>query len=227
MTERIPGSGALTQRERELTARVHTVVTVESDTVLVKPLRPGSLERYLRSEVSAGRWGERPPFDYRVTGGIVGRQQDVAELRTPRELLRAFRLDYPGSPFVPDLPALHVLEFAASEPAQLVIPLGAPASPYPQTGFPPNMTEVRVAARHMIEAAAAAGVDPNTIRMQLDPWPFTGTGLTADPDTGIPVRWRRYAPLPGGAVITEFRTDGSSRPVAQFGGSGYGWRELR
>lgn len=225
MTEPIPGSGALTRRERELLARVHTIVTVEAGTVLAKPLRPGSLVRYLRSEVSAGRPGGQPPFDYRTAGGIVGRQQDVAELRTPGQLIRAFRLDYEDSPFVPDLPVLHVLEFAATQPAQLVIPLGAPCPTFPKTGSPPNLTEARVIAKHMVAAATAAGVDPDTTRMELNPWPFTGTGLTADPDTGIPVRWRRYAPLPAGAVIIERRADGTSRPVAEFGGGGYGWRE--
>ena len=51
-----------------------------------RPLRPGSLERYLHAEVSAGRWGERPPFDYRVAGGTVARLQDLAGLRTPADL---------------------------------------------------------------------------------------------------------------------------------------------
>ncbi|HEU5473269.1 MAG TPA: hypothetical protein VFV67_21705 [Actinophytocola sp.] len=223
----VPGSGALTERERALTARVHTVVTVEPDTVLVKPLRPGSLERYLHAEVSAGRWGERPPFDYRVAGGTVARLQDLAGLRTPADLLRAFRLDYPGSPFRPDLPELHLLAFAATQPAQLVIPLGAPALPYPRTGYPPNMTEVRVAALRMIEAAEAAGVDPNAYRMELNPWPYTGTGITADPETGVPVRWRRYAPLPAGAVIMVYRLDGSTSQVASYRGAGFGWRAER
>ncbi|MFL6142812.1 MAG: hypothetical protein ACJ72N_13205 [Labedaea sp.] len=223
----VPGSGGLTQHERELTARVHTLVTVEPDTVLAKPLRPGSLERYLRGEVSAGRWGEEPPFDFRMAGGTVARAQDLPDPATPADLVRAFRLDYPGSPFRPDPPVLLVVEFAATEPAQLVIPLGAPAPPYPPTGFPPNMTDVRMAGFRMLEAAQTAGLDPNLYRLELNPWPYAGTGITADPELGVPERWRRFAPLPAGALIVEYTTAGGRRPVAGYSGSALGWRDLR
>jgi hypothetical protein len=219
----VPGSGALTRRERELTARVHTVVTVGPDTILAKPLRPGSLERYLRAEVSAGAWGQDPPFDYRLAGGTVARRQDVAHLATPAAFVRAFRLDYPDSPFRPDLPILHVMEFATVEPAQCVIPLGAPALPYPRIGFPPNMTDVRTAGFRMIDAAEAAGIDPNTYRLELNPWPYSGTGITADPELGVPERWRRYAPLPAGATIVEHDQAGRRRPVATYRGAALGW----
>lgn len=223
----VPGSGSLTQRERELTARVHTIVTVEPDTVMAKPLRPGSLDRYLRHEISAGVWGQQPPFDFRVVGGTVARQQDIANLRIPADFLRAFRLDYPGSPFFPGLPVLHVLEFVAVDPAQFVIPLGAPALPYPRPGFPPNMTDVRVAGFRMIEAAETVGLDPNTYRLELNPWPYTGTGITPDQELGVPERWKRYGPLPAGATIVEHGRDGSSRPVAGYQGAALGWRDLR
>ena len=223
----VPGSGSLTQRERELTARVHTIVTVEPDTVMAKPLRPGSLERYLRSEISAGVWGQEPPFEFRSVGGTVARRQDIANLRTPADFVRAFRLDYPGSPFRPDQQILHVMEFVAVDPAQFVIPLGAPALPSPRTGFPPNMTDVRVAGFRMVEAAETAGVDPNTYRLELNPWPYTGTGITPDQELGVPERWKRYGPLPAGTAIVEYGQNGTSRPVATYQGAVLGWRDLR
>jgi hypothetical protein len=223
----VPGSGSMTQHERELVARVHTVATVQPDTVMSKPVRPGSLERYLRSEVSAGIWGKEPPFDFRLIGGTVARAQDVANLRTPADFVRAFRLDYPGNPTRPDLPVLHVMEFLVVDPAQFVIPLGAPALPYPEKGFPPNMTDVRVAGFRMIEAAETAGVDPNTYRLELNPWPYTGTGITPDQELGVPERWRRYAPLPAHATIFEYTQGGTKRPVAGYLGAMLGWRDLR
>jgi hypothetical protein len=223
----IPGSATLTQRERELTARMHTVVTVAPDTVMAKPVRPGSLDRYLAAELSAGMWGKEPPFDFRCVGGTVARRQDIANLRTPAEFVRAFRLDYPGSPFRPEQPMLHVLEFVAVQPAQFVIPLGAPSLPYPRTGFPPNIAEVRAASLHMVEAAETVGLDPNSYRVELNPWPYSGTGITPDAELGVPEWWKRYGPLPAGAVVVEHGQQGASRPVATYRGAALGWRDLR
>jgi hypothetical protein len=225
-TAGVPGSGALSQRERELTARVHTVVTVATDTMVAKVLRPGDLERYLRHEVSAGRWDTAPPFDHHLAGGTVARLRDLAGLRTPGDFVRALRLDYPGSPFQADLPVVHVLEFPATEPAQFVTPFGAPTLPYPRVGFPPNMTEVRVVAAQMADAAEASGVDPNTYRIELNPWPFSGTGITADPRLGVPEWWHRYAPLPAGAAIVAVDPTGQRRPVARYLGVPRSWEAL-
>jgi len=224
---RVPGSGALTQHERELAARVHTFVKVEPDTIMVKALAPAALRRYLNREVSQGVWGVAPPFDYRVAGGTVVRAQDVTQLRTPADFMRALRLDYPGSPFRPDLPVLHILEFPALAPNQYVKPLGAPSVDDPNNPVPYDSDPVRAAAWAMADAAEAAGVDPNTYRKQINPWPYTGTGITADPELGVPEWWRRYDPIPGGSTIVEFNREGMRTPVAVYRGEAFGWEPLR
>jgi hypothetical protein len=227
VTPPVPGSGALSQRERELTARVHTVVTLGRDTLMVKALPPGALERYLAAEVSQGVWGQRSPFDYRTVGGTVARAQDLARLRTPAEFLRALRLDYPGSPFRPDLPVLHLLEFRVVEPNKFIVPFGAPSVPDPAAPLPWDSDAVREAAYAMADAAEAAGVDPNTYRKQINPWPYSGTGITADPQLGVPEWWRRPDRVPGGSVIVAHRRDGERVPVAVYRGEAFGWEPVR
>lgn len=215
----VPGSGSLSPEERLLTARVHTLVELDPDTPMVKLLAPGEVERYLRREVSQGEWGRRPPFDYRLVGGYVARAQDAEELATPADFMRAFRVDYPGSPFRPDQPVIEVLEFRAVQPGQFVIPFGAPAVGPPQA--------VRDAAYAMIDAAAEAGLDPNTYRMEIAPWPFTGTGITADPELGLPERWKRFGAIPAGSWIRRHDTAGQTRPVARYHGAAMGWEPVR
>jgi hypothetical protein len=224
---RVPGSGALSQHERELAARVHTFVTVEPHTIMVKVLAPGSLPRFLDREVSQGAWGRVPPFDYRVAGGTVVRAQDVTELHTPAEFMRALRLDYPGSPFRPDLPVLHILEFRAMLPNQYVTPLGAPSVDDPGNPVPYDSDPVRAAAWAMADAAETVGLDPNTYRKQINPWPYSGTGITADAELGVPEWWRRYDPLPGDSVIYEHAHDGSKVAAAVYRGEAFGWEPLR
>ncbi|MFI9813926.1 hypothetical protein [Saccharothrix variisporea] len=219
----VPGSGALDPRQRELTARVHVMVTLEPGTLMVKALPPGALRSYLAGEVSQGVWGRQAPFDHRVVGGTVVRAQDVAELRTPVEFMRALRLDYPGSPFRPDLPALHVMEFPAVHPNKFVVPFGAPS--LPDLGW--TSDPVREAAYAMADAAAAAGVNPNTYRKQINPWPYSGTGITADPQLGVPEWWRRYDRVPGGSRIVEHRANGERVEVAVYQGEVFGWEPVR
>ncbi|MTD57779.1 hypothetical protein [Amycolatopsis pithecellobii] len=220
----IPGSGRLSEHERELVARVHRAVVIEPGTIMLKVLRPGSIERYLRHEISPGVWGQAPPFDHRLVGGTVVRKQDCGRLRTPADFVHALRLDYPLSPFHPGLPMLHTMEFPAMDPAQYVTPLGAPSQPYPEDGFPPDHAEVELVAAAMAQAAERAGVNPNTVRREVRPWPFTGTGLTADADGGVPERWRRFGPIPAGAAIVEYP---QAKPVAVYRGEAFGWAVTR
>lgn len=224
---RVPGSGALSQHERELAARVHTFVKVEPHTIMVKALPPGTLPRFLNGEISEGAWGMEPPFDYRIAGGLVVRAQDVTELRTPADFMRALRLDYPGSPFRPDLPVLHILEFRAVAPNQYVTALGAPSVDDPRNPAPYDSDPVRGAAWAMVDAAEAVGLDPNVYRKQINPWPYTGTGITADPELGVPEWWRRYDPIPADAMIVEHNRDGARTPVAVYRGEAFGWEPLR
>ncbi|MGQ0838434.1 hypothetical protein [Actinokineospora sp.] len=213
----VPGSGGLGQHERVLTARVHTMVALDADTVMVKVLAPGALDWYLRGEVSAGVVGARPPFDFRLVGGTVARRQDCVHLRTPRDHLQAFRLDYAGSPFHPDLPELHTMEFPVLHPDHFVVPFGAPTA----LDLSASSPAVRDSAYAMTAAAREAGVDPNTYRTEIAPWPYTGTGLSAGGDLALPLWWRRPGIVPRGARIMAHP---GSRPVAIYRP---GWADLR
>ncbi len=210
------GSAGLSEHERALTARVHTVVTLAPDTVLVKVLAPGAVERYLRGEVSAGVVGARPPFDHRLVGGAVARLQDCANLRGPRDFHQAFRLDYAGSPFHPDMPVLHTMEFPALHPERYRVPYGAPTLP--------DRPSPRGPGYAMVASALAAGVDPNAVRTEFAPWPFTGTGITAGGPLALPEWQRPPGVVPLGARITAHTVRGA-RPVAVWRGSV--WEEQR
>ncbi|GAA3007362.1 hypothetical protein [Actinokineospora diospyrosa] len=193
-------TGSLSDHERALTARVHAIIALAPDTPLVKVLPPWAVDRYLRHEVSPGAAGAHPPFDYRLVGGTVARLQDCANLRTPRDFHQAFRLDYAGSPFHPDMPVLHTMEFIAEHPDRYVVPFGAPTGP-------------REPAYEMTAAALAAGVDPNTVRTEFAPWPFTGTGITGGGPLALPEWWRQPGLIPAGSRITAHTATGP-HPVA-------------
>lgn len=212
----VPGSGTLSPQERVLTARVHTMVGLAPDTLMVKPLTPSSVDRYLRGEVSAGVVGARPPFDFRLVGGTVARHQDCVNLRQPRDFIQAFRLDYPGSPFRPDLAVLHTMEFPALFPDHYVVPFGAPSVPTA------DKRAVREAAYAMVDAVKMAGVDPNTYRQEIAPWPYSGTGLTAGGDLAMPEWWKRPGIVPVGARIMA-----GGAVVAVFRGASMGWEGSR
>jgi hypothetical protein len=227
VTQPIPGSGQLTREQRDLVARSLQFAPVESNTVMIKALRPDALSRYLRREMSAGVSGRQPPFNFRTVGGMVARQQDTTHLRGPEDFIAGFRLDFPGSPFTPNIPVIHAMEFLAVDPDKFVIPLGAPTLPYPGIGYPPNQADVRVAAWEMFDAARRSELDPGTYRMELNPWPYTGTGITANSEIGFPERWMRFGEVPESATIIEHDRRGVKVPVAIYRGAALGWESLR
>jgi hypothetical protein len=225
-SKRVPGSGQLDERERVLTARIHTMVRIEWDTVVVKALPPAAIPRFLRNEVSAGQWGRQPPFTPHTVTGTVVRLQDTTNLRDADDTRRAFRLDYPGSPFPLNSQTVHLMEFVAGNPDQYLVAFGAPAVLDPAAQLPPNSSEVRETAYAMADAAAAAGVDPNTYRKEIAPWPFSGTGLSSAGDLALPEWWKLPGTVPRGARIVEVGS-GGRRTLASYGGATWGWREVR
>jgi hypothetical protein len=194
---------------------------------MVTVLRPGSANRYISKDVSAGVWGREAPFNYRLVGGTVGRQQDATQLRTPADYVTGFRLDFKGSPFRADMPTIETMEFTASDPRYFVIPLGAPALPYPDDHLPDNYSEVRKAAYAMVSAARGSDLDPNSYRMELRTWPYTGTGITGDPNLGFPERSMSFVEVPQAATIFEINQSAVKTPVAIYRGAVLGWEGLR
>ena len=78
-----------------------------------------------------------------------------------------------------------------------------------------------------VDDAESVGLDPNTYRKQINPWPYTGTGITADAELGVPERWRRYERIPAGSTIVEHTRDSTRTPVAVYRGEAFGWEPLR
>lgn len=225
MSTKVPGSGELTVRQRELTVRALMLAGIEPGTLMLKVLRPGAAECYLRDEVFAGTT-DQPPFSFRLVGGSVSRQQDTAHRNTVSDFVRGFRLDYPESPFGVDPVSVQTMEFVAVDIDRFVLPLGAPSLPYPEFGYPPNQSQVRSVAGRMIKAARRVGLDPDLVREELNPWPFTGTGIIADAELGFPEYWMLFSQVPVAATIFD-HGHGQKTPIGVYRGAVLGWESLR
>lgn len=223
----VPGSGRLSDGEKALLARVHPLVALTPDTVMIKVLPPGALRIYLGNTTAMSVPNEGVTLDARTVGGYVARAEDAADLSTPAAFVQAFHWDYPTTGFHLNATRIHVMEFAAGPVDRYTVPFGAPAHPDPDFGLPPDSPEVNRVANEMVAAAAAAGVDPATYAKVIDFWPYTGTGLTPNALDGLPVWWRRYDDLAAGAVIHEYDTAGTRNAVARYTGQISGWRDLR
>jgi hypothetical protein len=223
----VPGAGQLSEQERVLLARVHTLVPLTPDTVMIKVLPPGALRIYLTNTVATSVPGEGVTFDHRTVGGYVARAVDAEDLTTPTAFVSAFHWAYPTSGYHANADRLHVMEFAAGPVDRYTVPFGAPAHPDPTFGLPADSPEVGQVADAMAAAAVAAGVAPATFRRQIDFWPFTGTGLTPNGLDGLPVWWRRFDDLPAGASIYEYDQQEGKHLVARYTGRMAGWRDLR
>jgi hypothetical protein len=68
---------------------------------------------------------------YYHLGGPVVRAVDVAELRTPSEIVDAWKLRFDGSPFVADPDFVDVLRFRVHPLMSLTSPFDAPERPWP------------------------------------------------------------------------------------------------
>ncbi|HET9142717.1 hypothetical protein [Actinophytocola sp.] len=222
----VPGSGALSQQERILVARVHTMVEPTPDTMMFKVLPAGALRVYLGNLISTAGPGELT-LDCRTAGGYVARVVDAEDLRTPAAFIKAFHWDYPTVGFPLNASRIHVMEFPAGPVDWYSVPLGAPAHPDPSLGLHHTSPQVRQVADEMVAAGEAAGIDPARIERVIDYWPYTGTGMTPNALDGLPVWRRRYHALPAGTMIFEYDTQGTKNPVAHYQGQLWGWKDLR
>jgi hypothetical protein len=227
MTVEVPGSGRLTDEERQLLARVHTLVPLTADTPMFTILPAGALRIYLGNQLAApdGQGGAR--LDSRTVGGYVARLVDAEELTTPAALIEAFHWDHPSIGLARNAGRVHLLEFPAGPVDRYTIPFGAPAHPDPSFGLPFDSAQVEQAADAMVAAAGAVGIDPASYTRVIDFWPYTGTGMTPNALNGLPVWLRRYDALSAGAMIFEYDTQGQKNPVARYRGRLQGWEDLR
>jgi hypothetical protein len=89
----VPGSGRLTDEERTVLARVHTLVPLTPDTMMFQVLPPGGVRVYLSNAPAVGEVaeGERTDDSHSKYGRLIGMgigQQDACPRR--RALLRVF-----------------------------------------------------------------------------------------------------------------------------------------
>jgi uncharacterized protein YukE len=199
---RVAGSGALTPKERELVARAQHLVTIDPDTPMVKIVPNSDVPKILSGQ-------------YDSVGGFVSRAQDGTHLRTTDDLVQGNRLDYRNSPFGPGMSEVHVIEFPATDPGKYQVPLGAPQDV--ETSLPENSPAVRRATDDMIDAARAAGLNPGSFERYIQDWPYSGIGVTADGEIGIPERrMPERMPYPDGSVMSRYDASGNKVPVARY-----------
>ncbi|GAB2980713.1 hypothetical protein LWP59_00875 [Amycolatopsis acidiphila] len=198
----VPGSGRLTQHERELAAEAQKLVTISPDTRMQKVIPPADVDNYLD-----GR--------YQQVGGFAARQQDATHMSTPDDLIRGNRLDYPGTKYTTGMPEVHVIEFRAGAPDNYQIPFGAPHGG--ASGLDASNPAVTRAGDDMITGARTAGVDPNTYHRHDSEWPYSGIGVTADKDMGVPERTMTdRKDFEDGDMMYKYTAAGDKVPVARF-----------
>jgi hypothetical protein len=79
----------------------------------------------------------------------------------------------------------------------------------------------------MTGAANAAGIPPNGYRQAVAHWPYSGIGVTADENLGLPEREMTYGPIPDGAQMYSYDQHGNQVLVGQYDDSAGRWTDLR
>jgi hypothetical protein len=197
----LPGSGALTQHEREIMARAQGLAQIRPDTMMHK-------------SIPAADWPNYHSGTYDTVGGFVARSEDMTHLRTGDDIVQGQRLDYAGTKFHPG-GDVYVIEFPAGNPSSYEVPFGS--SYEPSVGQHPTDPNVVAARQDMENAAQAVGFTPAQIDGDVRQWPNTGAGVTGDPDLGVPEYTVHTAdgtnriPIPDGAKA--YRYDSTGHPV--------------
>jgi hypothetical protein len=145
-------------------------------------------------------------------------------MRTPAEIIQGNRLDYENSPYKVSSRPVHVIEFPAGK-SEYQTPFGAPFGG--GSGTRENWRSVQGAADDMVGAAESQGHDSSSYRRDVSKWPYSGTGMTADAQNGVPERIRPYDDLKSGSTIYEYDSAGNKTPVARYRGLTLGWEDLR
>jgi hypothetical protein len=133
--------------------------------------------------------------DHDRVAGFVVPWGAVGHARTPRELITAHGLDFPGTPFSADMPHIDVLRFEGT--ANLLLEKA--------TGGPDRATQNVTGGPF------------------LDRPPFRGDGFVADPDHVIPLSWLPHRRVPAGAELHRISADGTSTYLAYFHSAAWGW----
>jgi hypothetical protein len=224
---KVAGSGALTPEQRQLLGRVQKLVTIEPDTPMQKAMPQGSANDYL-GNVTRTRAVDGYNFDPSQMGGFVARQQDGTNLHTNTDVIQGNRLDYPGTRFNLADPSepVYVMRFPADDPSRYSTPLGAPYSDEPGM-LGQHDPAVQATATDMTGAANAAGIPPDQYHQAVNQWPYSGIGVTADENLGLPEREMTAGPIPDGAQLYSYDQSGNQVLVGEYDESTGRWTDLR
>lgn len=216
----VPGSGRLTNHERDLMARAMGLVDLDSTTNMQKVIPPDAVMGYLGGGPDADGVF---PGGWDAIRGFTARHQDAGILMTPSDIIDGNRLDYNGTPYDRGMNNIHTIEYPAGDPTNYQKPVGAPGIYGELSNKNP---EVQRAADAMVDAAERNGVDPNTYQRATNSWPYSGAGVTAHSTMGVPeFEISRPVPIPDGATIFEYNTAGQKTPIAVYDEDLGGWRQ--
>ena|SRR2546425_520148 len=145
-------------------------------------------------------------------------------MTTPDDLIQGNRLDYPNTPYTRGVAEVHVIEFAAGE-ARYNTPFGAPFGGASQlTEHDPAVVN---AGRDMTKAAKRAGWNLDSYTPHNGEWPYSGIGVTADAEKGVPERVLvGERKLADGDMMYKYTASGEKVPVARFDETLKGWVRL-
>ncbi|POM22683.1 hypothetical protein BTM25_48870 [Actinomadura rubteroloni] len=152
--------------------------------VMQKVLRPEHVRHYVEG-------------GYELVAGYVHRLKDVADLRTPTEIVRALGLTYQGTPFSASDDTIHVLRWPAVKPTLFRTPLG---------GIDEWSMEI-IPGGWVIENA-----------------PFPGSGYAPGDGPPIPEFKIDSQRLPHEAEIYRIDRSGEATPIARFDADRRQWR---
>lgn len=217
----VPGTGQLTQREKDLMARAMGLIEVNDNTRMQKVIPEGSLRGYLGDMNPDGSFTPLPPGErYTDVRGFVARHQDAGVLMTPADIINGNRLDYRNSPYDTGQTHIHTMEFTAGEPTNYQRPIGAPSVYGEISGKSP---EVQRHADAMMDSVERSGTDPNTYQRSVTSWPYSGAGVTVHSTMGVPeYKIDSPVPIPHGATINEYDPAGNKRVIAVYD-EDWGW----
>ncbi len=177
--------GDLTPGEIERLTEARNAIRIEPGTPLQRVIPEDMYDDYLRGSSTDPRFNPDQSF------GFTSRAEDVAHLRTPREMFDELGLGYDNTKFSPDQDDIKVLRYSADRPDQFNIP------------------------RH-----SDLGGDGNWDKGALNPSdPFTGNGYTSGGVPEF--RNVEASQLRAGDQIWSFDTFGNQHLVAEYGPSGW------
>ncbi|QUQ69774.1 WXG100 family type VII secretion target [Kutzneria sp. CA-103260] len=178
------GTANVTHEEAMKWRALREQMPLENGTPIQKVLQPHVVDKYLQGVV------EDKKFDYRRSGGCFARSVDAEQMHTPGEKYNGLALNYPGTPFSPDMESVYVLRTAVVNKDNYDIPFGG---------------------------TTQEGVD-NIQGTRLWSEPFNGNGVTRSDDYLVPEWESSGEQLRSGSTIHRIDRDGTTHLVATFRG---------